>query len=313
MWSRVRSKAPLIERRIEGDLMKISIITPTFEAARCITGCIESVAEQTFSDFEHIIMDGDSHDGTTELVAQACKRYPHLKLFSEKDQGIYDAMNKGLLHADGDYIIFLGADDQFFNAHILDSVFRKVGDERPDVIYGSVLAVGNGMTGVADGSIYGGEFDLPMLLHKNICHQAIFYSRSIITKAGTYNTRYRYFADWDYNLRCYSLGKFRYVDEVISRYNTSGRSANGLDVAFYASFFEEVRGYFGLSIFNRHYRDLAGYIGLSGKLRMREMRDPRGLIYLVAACWHSPRYFFELLNTVVDKITGRRRKPAQVG
>jgi len=310
--SRALAKDPLIEPYFDTDPMKISVITPTFEAEEHILGCIESVAAQTFPDFEHLIMDGASPDGTADLVRQACQRFPHLKLFSEKDRGIYDAMNKGFSQADGDYIIFLGADDRFYNTSVLHRVFLELGDERPDVVYGSVLAGGNGLPGIADGGIYGGEFDLPKLLHKNICHQAIFYSRAIIIKAGTYNILYRYFADWDYNLRCYSLGNFKYIDIVIAHYNTTGRSAGGLDLAFSASFFEEVRGYFGLSVFNRHYRNSAEYIGFAGKLRIRNMRDPGGLIYLVAACWHSPGYLFDLLTSVFEKIIGRRRKPAEI-
>jgi glycosyltransferase involved in cell wall biosynthesis len=243
------------------------------------------------------------------LVRQANPRFPHIKFFSQKDQGIYDAMNNGLAWASGDYVIFLGADDRFADADVLAKFVAALGEERPDVAYGSIVAVGTGLRNTPDGGIYGGEFDLPLLLQKNICHQAIFYSRSIIAKAGPYNIRYRYYADWDYNLRCYSLGSFKYIDLVVARYNTTGRSTSGQDYVFHVSFFKEVHRYFGISLFSRHFREMADYMGFSGKVRILVMKDFGGFFYLFAACWHSPSYFFELFVSAVCRCIGYRRVP----
>lgn len=287
--------------------MKVSVITPTFDAADCIMGCIQSVADQTYPDIEHIIMDGGSRDGLVGQVTSALPRFPGVKFWSEKDRGIYDAMNKGLERATGDYVIFLGADDRFADRGVVAKVLQAIGTERPDVVYGSVRAVGTGLLGIPDGGIYGGEFDLQRLLLKNICHQAIFYSRSMVQRAGPYNINYRFFADWDYNLRCFSMGTFKYIDVVICEYNTRGRSAGGEDNAFHAWFFEEVRRYFGLTVFNRKFRTLAGYIGFSGKLRIKQLKDKRGIIYLAAACWHSPRYLVQQLGGLGGKLLGHAR------
>ena len=90
---------------------KISIITPTYNAARVIAACLESVAQQGYPHLEHWIIDGLSKDNTLSIVQDYAQRYPHIKYISEKDQGIYDAMNKGIDLAAGDFLLFLGADD----------------------------------------------------------------------------------------------------------------------------------------------------------------------------------------------------------
>ena len=90
--------------------MKLSVITVCYNAAAFIDDCLRSVAEQTWPNIEHIIVDGLSSDATLEIV----RRYPHVtRLVSERDKGIYDAMNKGLDLVTGDYVLFLNADDRF--------------------------------------------------------------------------------------------------------------------------------------------------------------------------------------------------------
>src|SRR3954463_4204423 len=90
--------------------MKISIITVCYNAKAVIEGCLESVAGQTYQDIEHAVIDGLSGDGTLDTV----RRFPHVAtLLSERDGGLYDAMNKGLRRVSGDYVLFLNADDRF--------------------------------------------------------------------------------------------------------------------------------------------------------------------------------------------------------
>ncbi|GAB4128568.1 MAG: hypothetical protein OHK0045_02960 [Raineya sp.] len=90
-------------------LPKISIITPTYNAEKTIGACLESVAKQNYPYLEHWIIDGLSTDNTIKIVSEYARKYPHIKYVSEKDRGIYDAMNKGIDLAKGDFPTVLGS------------------------------------------------------------------------------------------------------------------------------------------------------------------------------------------------------------
>lgn len=204
---------------------KISIITVVFNAAKTLEETIESVLKQTYDNWEFIIVDGGSTDGTIDIL----KRHNSGKVLwrSEPDNGIYDAMNKGIKRASGDWIYFLGGDDTFFNQQVLGNIFLNKRYEA-DFIYGNVY----------DKRLkrnYDGEFDQNKLLKKNICHQGIFFRKEIFNDIGTFNTRYRLFADWDFNLRCFSNEKVRkeHVDVVVANYSAGGASAENNDILFF--------------------------------------------------------------------------------
>ncbi len=116
--------------------MKVSVITVCYNANSTIEGCLRSVAQQTHTDIEHIVIDGQSSDGTIDTV----RRYPHVTiLISERDHGLYDAMNKGLDKSTGDYVIFINADDRFSAETTLAEVVQAIQrDPGGDVYYGSL-------------------------------------------------------------------------------------------------------------------------------------------------------------------------------
>jgi len=225
---------------------KISIITPTLNAAATIDANLLNVAEQTYTNIEHIIIDGISTDSTEQIVAEKSSLYPHIRYISEKDEGLYDAMNKGILASQGDYLFFLGSDDIFHDKNVLsDLVKMKVFDEHK-VVYGNVKIVGN--TGWAkDGDIYDGNFTKKRLMKQNICHQAIFYPRDLLLKNGLYEIRYRINADWDMNWRLRARTDFVYAKRVISVFYAGGHSTNAIDEAFKGDYMKKLRQYFNLS------------------------------------------------------------------
>src|ERR1700733_8966756 len=103
--------------------MKVSVITVCFNANASIEACLESVANQTYSDIEHIVIDGGSTDGTIATV----RRYPHVAtVVSESDSGIFNAMNKGISRATGEYLIFLNADDLFPKPDALEAAMAAI-------------------------------------------------------------------------------------------------------------------------------------------------------------------------------------------
>jgi glycosyltransferase involved in cell wall biosynthesis len=173
----------------------ISVIIVVYNGARTIAKALDSVMNQSFKDFELICIDGVSNDNTVEII----KSYGTAitRLISEPDKGIYDAMNKGIGIAKGEYLYFLGADDFVYNEHVFQAVANLIQQTNPDLLYGNVVFSNSGR-------IYGGEFSYEQLLTQNLPHQAAFYRRKLFGLLGTYNLEFPYHADWDFNLSCFS-------------------------------------------------------------------------------------------------------------
>lgn len=195
-----------------------SIIIPTFNAAKVISDCIKSVINQSYENFEVLVMDGDSNDGTLEVIRSFSDR--RIRLFSSKDKGIYDAMNKGLQYVQGEWLYFLGSDDRLFNKNVLLEISRATA-ETIDVLYGNVL---NDF-----GENEGSAMLLERILYKNLCHQVIFYRRRVFDMLGAYDTRFKAYADWDFNLRWYFSGKItgKYIDVTVAKFASGGVSMKG--------------------------------------------------------------------------------------
>ena len=200
-----------------------SIILPTHRVETVIGECLESILRQTHADYEILVMDGGSNDKTLELVSKRAAVFDgRLTLRSEKDTGVYDAMNKGISLAKGEWLYFLGADDRLHDPHVLERASQFF-HRHPDrhLVYGDVIMR-------SDSRRYDGGFDLNKLLHqRNICHQAIFYRRTVFDKVERYNLHYRIWADWDLNIRCFQHPELlhQHLDLVVADYNdTSGVS-----------------------------------------------------------------------------------------
>jgi glycosyltransferase involved in cell wall biosynthesis len=194
-----------------------SIIVPTFNAATTLQACLESIVSQTCSDFEVVLVDGGSTDGTLDIANSFGPGLgTRLVIHSGPDQGPYDAMNRGVDMAMGAWLLFLGADDTLYEPDTLARVAFFIGDFEPsDLVYGDVI-----MRSI--GTRHAGVFDLDRLLFEtNMCHQSIFYRRELFAGIGPYNLRYPVWADWDFNIRCFSNPALvtRYMDIVIARYN----------------------------------------------------------------------------------------------
>ena len=170
-------------------LPKISIITPTLNVEATVKQAILSVANQTYREVEHLIIDGKSTDNTVSIIRNLQKKHKHIRLIQEKDTGIYNAMNKGLDLYKGDWVYFLGADDELYDEDVLSDLYAKGAFTQKKVFYGNVSIKGN-TSWAKDKTIYDGQFDLKKILTKNICHQAIFYPKHIVKEIGYYNEKY---------------------------------------------------------------------------------------------------------------------------
>lgn len=196
--------------------MKLSIIIPTYNSASVLPKALDSIVNQTFTDWEVLIMDGVSNDDTIK-VAEAYND-SRIRIYSEPDNGIYDAMNKGIKKARGEWLYFLGSDDWLLNDNVLHNVFAQ-GTDSYDVVYGEVDAPHLA-------SNHSGEWTL-QTIDRNRCHQAIFYRRSVVRRLGGYNTKYKIWADYDLNLKWFfdKKVKKKHIPTVIAHYAEGGYSS----------------------------------------------------------------------------------------
>jgi glycosyltransferase involved in cell wall biosynthesis len=208
---------------------RFSIITPTFNSGPKLEATINSVLSQNEKLFEYIIVDGGSTDETLNTIGKYGER---IKWISEKDRGVYDAMNKGIKMAKGQYLYFLGAGD-LMRAKILDRVDHLLPYEPLGFLYGNVYLVGGDV-------VYLGEFDDDKIAKSNICHQSIFYERHIFDLIGMFDLRYSKLADYAFNLKCFADKRIwkAYIAEIIADYEGGGLSTD-VDVNFLKDFHRE--------------------------------------------------------------------------
>lgn len=193
----------------------ISIVIPTRNAGATIGACLDSLVKQECTDFEVLIVDSVSSDSTIDVV-RSCTALGHrLKWTSERDLGIYDAMNKATGVAQGEWLLFLGADDVLADPRVIADVAPILDTDKPDLLYGDVILS-------STGAREGGASSLDQLLfQKNVCHQAIFYRSTLFKRLGGYDLRYPIWADWEFNIRCFRHPDVvtRWTNRVIAVYN----------------------------------------------------------------------------------------------
>jgi glycosyltransferase involved in cell wall biosynthesis len=198
---------------------KLSVITVVYNNAKDIERTMLSVLEQTYSNIEYLVIDGLSNDGTLELV----KKYQdRIILISEKDAGIYDAMNKGLAMATGDYVLFMNSGDEIYSPQTVAKVFGTAPDA--DIYYGETEMIGEQGESLGQRRHQAPEkftwrsFKYGM----NVSHQAIYVRRSL---TELYDGQYQLSADIDWIIRAAKkAGKIARVEGYVAKYLTGGMS-----------------------------------------------------------------------------------------
>ncbi len=221
-------------------MKRFTIITVTYNAAEVVKRTLDSVLSQTYEEVEHLIIDGASTDATLSLVEDYKRRSDasdtghKVIVKSEPDEGIYDAMNKGLTQALGDYIVFMNAGDFFPQTHTLEEIAHCC--HLNEMTFESMPAVLYGNTNIVDGE---GHYLRPRRLQPPttltwrsfrhgmlVCHQA-FYARTDLAKNLHYDTRYRYSADIDWCIRVMREGEraglsLYNINKVVACYTEEG-------------------------------------------------------------------------------------------
>ena len=206
-------------------MVLVSVITVSFNAAATIGETLDSVRRQTWGPLESVVVDGASTDGTQDIVA----RYGDItgKVVSEKDKGIYDAMNKGIALARGEILHFLNADDSFVDENVVTEAVRIFQSE-PD----TDLVFGDAVYRTPEGDFLRRyqRVNARNLLYGDLCHQAVFARRRLFERFGNFNLGYRINADYDWFLRVFRGGaKVRYLPRPVANFRVGG--ACGSDLA----------------------------------------------------------------------------------
>lgn len=190
--------------------MKISIITVTFNSEKTLRTTLQSVASQSWHDVEHIIIDGESSDGTLSIVNE----FNHISmLVSEKDHGIYDAMNKGIKKATGEIIGFLNSDDWFDNQHILREIAEEFMKEDLDAVYGDLVFVKDENDQKPIRKWIANKYKDNLFLTGWVPPHPTFYAKSdLYERYGLFNPNLRFAADFD--IMCRFIAK----EKIIIKY-----------------------------------------------------------------------------------------------
>ena len=208
--------------------MKISVITVSYNSAATIADTMQSVARQTHADIEHIVVDGGSMDRTLAIVRAEGSRVAHV--VSEPDKGIYDAMNKGLRLATGDFVGFLNADDMLASPDTVAKI-AAAALSGADVIYGDLVYVNKDSPTEVVRYWSSGAFSADRLRYGWMPpHPTLYLRRSEQVGLGLFDLRLRIAADYDFMLRCLNKPGVRvaYLPEVLVRMRTGGASNRSL-------------------------------------------------------------------------------------
>lgn len=203
--------------------MKISIITITYNSAQTLQRALDSVQSQTYKDIEHVIIDGASTDGSCALIEAYAKAHKNVRWVSEKDKGIYDALNKGIRLATGDVIGFLHSDDSFYSPDSIGQIAAAFEQNQADVVYGDLQYMrGNKVVRRWKSNTFN-----PRALKYGWMppHPTVYVRREVYQQVGEYDSWFRISADYDMILRIFTAGyKTHYIPEVLVSMETGGAS-----------------------------------------------------------------------------------------
>jgi glycosyltransferase len=207
--------------------MKISIITATFNSGKFIESCIKSILKQNYKKFEIIIIDGLSTDSTIKKIKTLLDKHNNIKFFSEKDLGIYHALNKGIEKANGDIIGFVHSDDLLYNKNVLSNIIDVFKNSNIDGVYGDLQYVEKQNTNKVIRYWKSKDFK-PNLINKGWTppHPTLYLKKKVYEKHGFFDLNYKISSDYDFMTRIFmdNTFYFKYIPKVITKMRVGGIS-----------------------------------------------------------------------------------------
>lgn len=212
-------------------MIKLSIITINYNNADGLRNTLASVAAQTYRDIEHIIVDAASKDGSVDIIKEYAKTSPHPVIWSsEKDNGIYDGMNRGIRKATGDYCQFLNSGDTLAASDVTERMMVAM-EDGIDILYGDMLKIGeNGQ--FLDKSCTKEDVTLNMFYRGSLNHSPAYIKRSLFEEYGYYDETLKICSDWKFYMQSIVLGKAttKHVDIVVTHFDMTGISETRKDI-----------------------------------------------------------------------------------
>lgn len=211
--------------------MKISIITATYNSAKTLEVCLNSVLNQSYKDIEYVIIDGNSKDETLDLIKSKAENNSNIVWLSENDKGIYDALNKGIAKATGDVIGFVHSDDFLADNFIIEKIANIFEAKKVDGVYGDLHYVRFDQVDSIVRNWKSQEFKKSLLNRGWMpAHPTLFLKKNLYIENGDFNLNYRIAADYDFILRIFKRSeyKFHYLSETITKMRVGGASNRSL-------------------------------------------------------------------------------------
>lgn len=195
----------------------LSIITINYNNLNGLARTVESVQSQDYRDFEWIVIDGGSTDGSKEYIIENSNWFSYW--VSEPDNGVYNALNKGIIHAQGDWLLFLNGGDWLYESTTLQKVFSN--QYSADILYGNVVSCGKEKKLY----IYPSDLSLSYFINNNLCHQSAFFRRQLFENS-LYDEQYKIAADYDKWFEfIFARKAFYHLDQIVCYYDTTGISS----------------------------------------------------------------------------------------
>ncbi len=203
--------------------MKLSIITINYNDATGLERTIKSVQNQSASDFEHLIIDGNSSDGSVDLIERTKEHYSYW--ISEPDHGIYDAMNKGIRHASGEYLLFLNSGDTLLNDKVLEQALPHLENDSA-IVYGDLYIVAT--DGPSFKHSYPASLDFTFFKQTSLGHPSTFIKKELFYKYGSYRTDLKVVSDWAFFIKviCVEQVSYQKIDLTIAHFYEGGISTS---------------------------------------------------------------------------------------
>lgn len=211
--------------------MKVSIITAVYNSEKTIDTCMQSVLNQTYPDIEYIIVDGGSNSETLSKLNAAAEKYPNIKLSSEPDKGIYDALNKGVVKATGDIVGFVHSDDFLADTTIIASIVEAFKTQSVDGVYGDLHYVALENTDKVIRNWISQPFSYKLLKSGWMpAHPTLYLKKSVYDAYGMFDLNFKIAADYDFILRIFKQTdlNFSYLPKTIVKMRVGGASNKSL-------------------------------------------------------------------------------------
>lgn len=219
--------------------MKISIITATFNSGKFIESCIKSILKQNYKKFEIIIIDGLSTDSTIKKIKTLLDKHNNIKIFSEKDLGIYHALNKGIEKANGDIIGFVHSDDLLYNKNVLSNIIDVFKNSNIDGVYGDLQYVEKQNTNKVIRYWKSKDFK-SNLINKGWTppHPTLYLKKQVYEKHGFFDLNYKISSDYDFMTKIFmdNTYNFKYIPKVITKMRVGGISNKNIKNVLIKSF-----------------------------------------------------------------------------